>query len=184
MRVFLANLLRTVISISARYVRGILPRALIILSFALVSSIASSEIDPFRTLLKARSSAELVRAMTSQRRMQRQRLVCDNQLKIGKIPTACFQVLKLESEQGAEFDLDSLPVSHLHWLEELCEKRVKSTKDWRELDEALARGDLPPICQRAARLRLEDLKYAAQTENPAELFKRRFADRDSANITP
>jgi hypothetical protein len=175
MSVLRTNLLNNVICAVTVLACDVLPRAVVIFSFASAAVAAQAEVDPFRSLLKARSSAELRREVTNQKRLQRQQLVCEAQLKLGKIPSACFQVLKFESES------DVIPASHLPWLEELCEKRVKLSKDWRELDDALLHGELPQICQRAARLRLDDLKYAAQTENPAELFKRRFADRNSGD---
>jgi hypothetical protein len=122
---------------------------------------AGRELD-LRVLIKARNSKELAKHIEGYQLEKRLRLVCDVQLRTGKVPSSCFTLLEQSSEP---------------WLTELCTKRARTSGDTKELDSALANPRLPEKCRQAAQLRSGDLLYNAQAERPGELFERLYSSR-------
>jgi len=146
--------------------------ALIVATLSATNALA---VEDLHRILSARSSTELARRLTDQKREHRQDLVCDVQLKTGKLPLACFTVLHLETERrfasGYQETLASM--DHTKWLVDLCASRAALSKDRIELKKALASRVLPEVCRKAVSLRAADLNYVDQSERPAELFRSR-----------
>ena len=133
----------------------------------------SADEEALKSLLSARSYSQLRRSTERGNRIRHAHLVCDAQLRGNRIPTACFDVVELESSQ-----YDSLgSSSDSSWLVSLCRRRASKTRDWTELRQSIRSRLLPQECRSAAETRLADLQYSDQSEHPAELFRRTFESR-------
>lgn len=144
-----------------------------------VTVAAAATDDELKQMLGARSSGQLLRVAKLAARLRHAKLVCDVQLRSGRIPLGCFEVVGTENQE-LEATAGKVDIA---WLESLCVRRATASNDWRELAGAGQERACPERCRIAARTRLADLKYADQTDRPAELFaRRRFEDRTSPTV--
>ncbi len=125
-----------------------------------------------RSLLKAQSSSEVSRVIEVAGRLKELRLECDVQLKGTRLPIACLETLQLEMSSGLIASTNAEKQSK--WLNQLCSKRAKASKDRRELSRVEASKAASSECRTAASDRSKDLDYAAESESPSELFTGRL----------
>jgi hypothetical protein len=142
----------------------------LLVSPLLVSSAGSASVkvekvklSGLRDLIRARSSKELSTRINQDKASRRIELVCDVQLRTGRVPSGCFTLLS--QTEGLQPEA---------WLTELCIKRARNSHNSKELETALANPALPKKCSEVAQLRMDDLFYNEQEERPGELLHRRL----------
>ncbi len=138
-----------------------------------LSSQKTFALDELHSLISARTAGEFSRRLNQQKTEIKENRICDVQLRTGKIPTACFRLLKMESfTQPSSLVKRNEKPRNLKWLETFCVRRASQSRDRRELAAAEGETALPDRCRTAARARAEDFNYIDESEHPADLFRR------------
>jgi hypothetical protein len=125
--------------------------------------------NEMRKIFRAKTPAELTAALRGQKKQQKNKMICDAQLKADRIPTACFELL---------FDADPQSSSerlNMEWLVSTCVSRASKTQDWTELERSATNERLPKACRETAARRRDDIMYVDQAERPAEVFSRQLS---------
>jgi hypothetical protein len=127
------------------------------------------------TILRAGSSRELEKNVNSLTVLRKSRAKCLAQLRVGRVPGDCFDVLVMEWESG----LISRPtkMNQEKWLIDVCMNRVETSADLTELALLEFENHIPEACRSSARRRLADLEYAAELSDPARRFELRMRFR-------
>ncbi len=145
----------------------------LLICILLLTSAARAE-DDFRSIVKAHSTAELLRNMQTREALSKDSSLCREQLRSHKVPYACFRLREVERVQLKNFSKSGRK-NELDWLDLHCERTAERSTARRELLLALRSGArLPFKCRNAIQQRLDDLNYAAETENPTLLFDGRY----------
>lgn len=148
------------------------------LAILLPNSAHASDVSAqsLRLFLKARSLSQFSASIDRRHRLEKSSLVCELQLKSNKLPTACFETMKLRADDDRMRVRD---VGHdSAWLNELCISRAQNSRDEKELEKAVEARDMPGKCRQVAESRLGDLRYTAQTTRPHELFVKMLKSSD------
>lgn len=139
-----------------------------------VNEVNSKQMDrKLILLLKSRTFGNLNREMSLYQGQERAWLVCLEQLRGDKVPSACFEWLEFEKSNQTKFEVESEKLDPA-WLDEVCARAAGAEIKWSELNSVLKSRHLSAKCKEAVASRIADIDYIDRRDRPANLFVRQF----------